>query len=110
MDDTIEETQVEPTTYKAEALYQSVNVKGRLKLRTSVKTYLKFSSSICAVLGGSLVASNTLFSAYGFLLLVLSSSQLLIASILEKDFLLIFYAGSVFIFVDCLGVYRWLLI
>ena len=76
----------------------------------SVKVYLKLSSSICALLGGSLVASNTPLSGYGFLLLVLSSSQLLVSSTLEKDFALIFYAGSVFLFVDCLGVYRWLLI
>ena len=108
--DIIEETQAEQAPYKAESLYQSATFKDRLKPRTPIKTYLKFSSSICAVLGGSLVASNTIFSAYGFLLLVLSSSQLLVSSILEKDLLLIFYAASVFIFVDCLGVYRWLLI
>lgn len=78
-------------------------------LNRSWKVYLKLSSSICAVLGGSLVASNTPLSGNGFLLLVLSSSQLLVASLLDKDLLLIFYSASVFFFVDCLGVYRWLL-
>lgn len=85
--------------------------KSQISRRTngSLKTYLKLSSSLCALSGGSLVASNTAISAYGFLLLVLSSSQLLAASISEKDWPLIFYSGSVFVFVDCLGVYRWLL-
>ena len=80
-----------------------------LSANHSVKVYLKLSSSLCALLGGGLVASNTPFSGYGFLLLVLSSSQLLVSSTLDKDLALIFYAGSVFLFVDCLGVYRWLL-
>ena len=107
--DIVENNQIEQTNYKSEALYKTATFKDGLRPKGSVKVYLKLFSSICAVLGGSLVASNTLFSSYGFLLLVLSSSQLLIASILDKDYLLVFYAGSVFLFVDCLGVYRWLL-
>lgn len=96
--------------YKAEdkkRLSELVGAKGA-PTRPS-KVYLKLSSSVCALLGGSLVASHTAFSGYGFLLLALSSSQLLVASILDQDGLLIFYSGSVLIFVDCLGVYRWLL-
>ena len=100
--DIIQKTQSQQTNYKSDTLFKS-------RLQRPVKVYLKLSSSICALLGGSLVASNTPLSRYAFLLLVLSSSQLLISSILEQDTLLIFYAGSVFVFVDCLGVYRWLL-
>ena len=71
---------------------------------------LKISSSICAVVGGVLLAAKLDISGYGFLFLALSSSQLLISSIQSKDYLMVFYSGSIFLFVDCLGVYRWLLI
>ncbi|MEO1404388.1 MAG: hypothetical protein AAFV72_24490 [Cyanobacteria bacterium J06635_1] len=77
--------------------------------KLSVRNSLKLSSSICAVLGGSLLASNIAMSGYGFLLLSLSSSQLLTASLLEKDASMTLYAGSVFLFVDCFGIYRWIL-
>ncbi|MEM8674447.1 MAG: hypothetical protein AAGF83_11310 [Cyanobacteria bacterium P01_G01_bin.67] len=70
---------------------------------------LKLSSSACAVIGGVILAANIEISCYGFVCLALSSSQLLIASIQDKDYLMIVYAASIFLFVDCLGVYRWLL-
>ncbi|AFY99842.1 hypothetical protein [Calothrix sp. PCC 6303] len=70
---------------------------------------LKISSSFFALLGGILLASNTEISAYGFILLAMSSSQMLIANLQIQDKTMILYAGSVFLFVDCLGVYRWLL-
>lgn len=70
---------------------------------------LKLSSSFCALLGGILLASNTEVSKYGFIFLALSSSQLLAASIQEKDKTMILYSASLFVFVDCMGVYRWLL-
>ncbi|MEH2184315.1 hypothetical protein [Nostoc sp.] len=70
---------------------------------------LKLSSSSCIMAGGILLASNTSISGYGFLGLALSSSQLLIASLLERNHTMAFYTASLFFFVDCLGVYRWLL-
>jgi hypothetical protein len=70
---------------------------------------LKISSSFFAVIGGILLASNTQISGYGFIFLAMSSSQMLIASLQTIDKTMILYAGSVFIFVDCFGVYRWLL-
>ncbi|MCM1981869.1 hypothetical protein [Lyngbya confervoides] len=70
---------------------------------------LQFSSSVCAVAGGVLLASNTPVSKYGFLLLALSSGQMLLTSGLTGNRGLMVYSGSVFCFVDCLGVYRWLL-
>lgn len=70
---------------------------------------LKISSSFWAILGGILLALKLDISGYGFLFLAMSSSQMLLANILLLDKSMIFYAGSIFIFVDCLGVYRWLL-
>ncbi len=71
--------------------------------------FLKISSSVCAVVGGVMLAAKLSISSYGFLFLALSSSQLFISSLQTKDYLMICYSGSIFIFVDCLGVYRWLL-
>ncbi|WP_071191786.1 hypothetical protein [Trichormus sp. NMC-1] len=70
---------------------------------------LKISSSFFALIGGVILASNTEISGYGFILLAMSSSQMLIANLQTGDKIMILYASSVFIFVDCLGVYRWLL-
>jgi hypothetical protein len=74
-----------------------------------ISLYLKRSSCICAIAGGVILASNTSISGYGFLFLFLSSGQLLISSIRERDREMIRYSASLFIFVDSLGVYRWLL-
>jgi hypothetical protein len=71
--------------------------------------YLKRSSCICAIAGGIILASNTPISGYGFLFLFLSSGQLLIASLRDRDLEMIRYSASLFVFVDCLGVYRWIL-
>ncbi|MDJ0682900.1 MAG: hypothetical protein QNJ18_23945 [Xenococcaceae cyanobacterium MO_167.B52] len=70
---------------------------------------LKISSSIFAFLGGLILALNTPWSGYGFIFLACSSSQLLIASILEVDKIMIFYSATLFAFTDLLGIYRWLL-
>jgi len=61
------------------------------------------------MIGGIALASNTDISKYGFLFLAGSSSQLLIYSIASQDISMIIYSGSLFFFVDCLGIYRWLL-
>jgi uncharacterized oligopeptide transporter (OPT) family protein len=71
---------------------------------------LRFFSCLCAVLGGLLLASNSHLSGYGFIFLALSSSQLLVASSLMRDKTMMVYSGSLFLFVDCLGIYRWLLV
>ena len=77
--------------------------------KKQVANLLKYSSIFCALLGGILLASNVSNSGYGFIFLALSSGQLFVASIQNKDTSTILYAASVFIFVDCLGVYRWVL-
>lgn len=70
---------------------------------------LKISGSVFAVLGGFILASKLSISGYGFIFLACSSSQLLIASILDSDITLICYSTAVFVCVDLYGVYRWLL-
>jgi hypothetical protein len=75
----------------------------------SVAKFLQWSSSACAIAGGVMLAAKTEVSGYGFIFLALSSSQMLVASIRKKDTSMIVYAGSLFLFVDCLGIYRWIL-
>jgi CheY-like chemotaxis protein len=70
---------------------------------------LKWSSSACAIAGGILLASNTSLSGYGFIGLAASSFQMLTASLLLLDQTMIVYSGALFVFVDCLGVFRWLI-
>jgi uncharacterized membrane protein YdcZ (DUF606 family) len=70
---------------------------------------LRFSSTLCALLGGILLASNTSVSPYGFTILACSSGQMLMASLLDRNRDMIFYSGSVFLFVDCFGIYRWII-
>lgn len=74
-----------------------------------IAQYLKYVSCLFAILGGILLASNTELSGYGFLYLAISSSHMLAASCLANDKTMICYSASVFLCVDCLGVYRWLL-
>jgi hypothetical protein len=71
--------------------------------------FLRCSSSSFAVLGGVILASKISTSGYGFILLALSSGQMLVASSLIRDKIMIFYSAALFLFVDCLGIYRWLL-
>jgi hypothetical protein len=82
--------------------------KPRRSPKLRVIKMLQHSGSAFAVAGGSILASNTPMSKYGFLLLAMSSGQLLASSILANNRSLMVYAGSVFCFVDCLGIYRWL--
>lgn len=71
-------------------------------------TTLKISSSIFGLFGGATLALNTAISGYGFIFLACSSSQMLIASILDKDKLLMCYSATIFLCVDLLGIYRWI--
>lgn len=71
--------------------------------------YLKWVSSSFAVTGGMLLAAKTPVSGYGFIFLALSSSHMLMATSLIGDRSMICYSGALFLFVDCLGIYRWLL-
>jgi hypothetical protein len=71
---------------------------------------LQLTSSACAVTGGVMLAANIpTISKYGFVFLALSSSQMLIASLRTKDMPMIIYSGSLFCFVDCLGILRWII-
>jgi hypothetical protein len=71
--------------------------------------YLKWASGSFAVTGGILLAAKTQISGFGFVFLALSSSHMLIATSLMGDRSMIYYSAALFLFVDCLGIYRWLL-
>lgn len=77
--------------------------------RSNFNKILRTCSSFCALFGGILLASNTYLSKYGFIFLALSSSQFLVASILSQEWEMAVYFGGIFIFVDSLGVIRWVL-
>jgi hypothetical protein len=70
---------------------------------------LKWSSSFCAIAGGILLASNISISGFGFIGLAVSSFQMLLASFLLADKTMIVYSSALFIFVDCLGIFRWII-
>ncbi len=78
--------------------------------KISVINYLKWASSSFAVTGGVLLASKTPVSGYGFIFLAMSSSHMLTATSLMGDKSMMCYSGALFLFVDCLGIYRWLLV
>jgi hypothetical protein len=77
--------------------------------RHPIASKLQWSSSACAIAGGVMLASKTGVSGYGFIFLALSSGQLLASSVMAQNKSLMVYAGSLFLFVDCLGMYRWLM-
>jgi hypothetical protein len=70
---------------------------------------LQLVSSAMAIAGGIMLASNTNVSSYGFIFLAISSGSMLLANTLVNNKSMIIYAASLFVFVDCLGIYRWIL-
>ena len=88
---------------------KTIKPKVKKNNKYNIAKFLKLSSSFCALFGGIILASNTSSSGYGFILLALSSSQMLLSSIILKDKTLIAYSASLFIFVDSFGIYKWLL-
>jgi homoserine kinase len=91
--------------------HRSIRNKNRsVRNQNKLPQTLQLTSSVCAVVGGVLLAANLAnISKYGFILLAMSSSQLLVSSLLKKDTRMIIYSGSIFFFVDCLGIYRWVI-
>jgi CheY-like chemotaxis protein len=89
--------------------YQEANRRKRSHQKERLAKILKWSSSSCAIAGGILLASNISISGFGFLGLAASSFQMLLASFLLADKTMIVYSGALFVFVDCLGVFRWLI-
>lgn len=69
----------------------------------------KWLSSLLGILGGFILALNLKVSPYGFLILATSSFSMLISSYINQDKGLIFYSLSIFLFVDLLGIYRWII-
>ena len=70
---------------------------------------LKLASSALALTGGVLLANNIEISKYGFIFLAFSSSSMSLAGYLSKDSYLLIYSLVIFLFVDCLGVYNWVI-
>ena len=70
---------------------------------------LKIVSSSLALIGGVLLANNIEISKYGFIFLAASSSSMSLAGYLSKDNYLLIYSLVIFLFVDCLGVYNWVI-
>lgn len=89
--------------------YTSKSIAKSTKIVNGLFKKLRFSSIVFAVSGGVILSSNTPISKYSFILLALSSSQIFMASCLSNDKSLMVYSASLFIFVDCFGIYRWLL-
>lgn len=83
----------------------SINAQSKNKFAN----YLQLSSSAFAIAGGVMLASKTEVSSYGFIFLAMSSSQMLVSSLLIKNTSMVIYAASLFFFVDCLGIYRWII-
>ncbi|BAU12407.1 hypothetical protein LEP3755_29360 [Leptolyngbya sp. NIES-3755] len=89
-------------------MLKEISSNSRLKRQSMLVTRLRWSSSFCAIAGGSLLAAKVALSGYGFIFLALSSSQMFFASVLSNDRSMIVYSASLFLFVDCLGIYRWI--
>jgi CheY-like chemotaxis protein len=94
----------------AELKQHSDRQQKRSRQQERIATILKWSSSSCAIAGGILLASNISISGFGFIGLATSSFQMLLASCLLADKTMVVYSGALFIFVDCLGVFRWLIL
>ena len=77
--------------------------------RQIASKFFILSSSFCGLVGGSMVASKTSITGYGFVPLALSSSQMLLASLLMRNWFLVCQSSCIFIFVDCIGIVNWLL-
>lgn len=77
------------------------------KLSTlTVLSYLKWTGTVLAMIGGLLVALNLGYVALGFLIWAISEILWLYVGIITKDKSLIWLQIS-FLAVDVIGIYRW---
>jgi len=93
-----------------EKIYFTQTQKRKQRKQKRLRERLRWSSSAFGIIGGFLLALNLARSGYGFVLLAASSFQLFISSCIDKDKSLIVYSGSLFLCVDLVGIYRWLVI
>lgn len=70
--------------------------------------YLEWSGSTLAVIGASLLAMNNVYSAYGYLFF-LASAAILVAYSFKVRANGLFFMQLVFLIVNLVGIYRWLL-
>ena len=85
------------------------NKNNRQRSSFKLNNILKFLSAIFCIIGGILLSSNNRDSGYGFIFLAVSSGTLLIASLLQRDKIMIFYSAMLFLCVDLRGIYFWLI-
>ncbi len=91
---------------------KSISLRNKNNIQRSsfkLNNILRILSAIFCMIGGILLSSNTRDSGYGFIFLAVSSGTLLIASLLQRDKIMIFYSAMLFLFVDLRGIYFWLI-
>lgn len=70
---------------------------------------IKWTGTTAAIIGGTMLASKTTLTPYGFIFLAVSSSLWLVTGFLTKDRPLIVLNLFLFIMVDVHGIYRWII-
>lgn len=71
--------------------------------------FIKWIGTGSAIFGGTMLASKSILTPYGFIFLAVSSSLWLVTGFLTKDRPLIILNLFLFIMVDVHGIYRWLM-
>lgn len=72
-------------------------------------SFIKWTGTVAAIFGGTMLASKTILTPYGFIFLAVSSSLWLVTGFLTKDRPLITLNLFLFVMVDVHGIYRWLM-
>ncbi|PSB44119.1 hypothetical protein C7B80_21840 [Cyanosarcina cf. burmensis CCALA 770] len=86
---------------------QKVLLVQRRQVQISKK--IKIFGTVCLVIGGFLVASNTSISKFGFLFLASSSSSMALACFLAAEQWNGRFFVLTFLVVDCFGIFNWLI-
>lgn len=86
---------------------QKVLLVRQWQVRISEK--VKIFGTICLIVGGLLVASNTSISKFGFLFLASSSSSMALACFLAAEQWNGRFFVLTFLVVDCFGIFNWLI-
>lgn len=95
-----------------EAILLQSSIKNQLLVtqrQVRIEQKIKIFSTVCLVLGGLLVASNTSVSGFGFLFLASSSSSMALACFLAAEKWNGLFFLLTFSIVDCFGIFNWLI-
>jgi hypothetical protein len=77
--------------------------------QVKISEKIKIFGTICLIIGGFLVASNTSVSKFGFLFLASSSSSMALACFLAAEQWNGRFFVLTFLIVDCFGIFNWLI-